>query len=186
MCMNLWGTFPGVKLPPMGKSLCIWGIGILPGRWGIFFMIILILTLAMEKTSRATQADLFTSVMERKRNETSSQARRCLSFSEERLSPREDVKSCCRREKWSLAASFTKNKSRPFGGLNFWWRWRESNPRADEVQWGLLHAYFIFAFYRPLPKPMNRPGSRLFFPLISPETERRLLQIRALNDAMTP
>jgi len=23
--------------------------------------------------------------------------------------------------KRSLAASFTKNKSRPFGGLNFWW-----------------------------------------------------------------
>ena len=34
--------------------------------------------------------------MERKRNETSSQARRCLSFSEERLSPREDVKLCLR------------------------------------------------------------------------------------------
>ena len=47
------------------------------------------------ETSRAAQADLFTSVMERKRNEMSSQARRCLSFSEERLSPREDVKSFC-------------------------------------------------------------------------------------------
>ena len=67
-----------------------------------------------------------------------------------------------------------------------WWRWRESNPRADEVQWGRLHAYFIFAFYRPLPKPMSRPGSRLFFPFISPWTERRLFKARALIDAMIP
>ena len=55
------------------------------------------------------------------------------------------VKSGCRRVKRSLAASFTKNKSRPFGGLNFWWRWRELNPRPVMTSW--RHTTRLFHFY---------------------------------------
>ena len=35
-------NIPRGKVAPMGKLLCIWGIGTLPGWWGIFFIAILI------------------------------------------------------------------------------------------------------------------------------------------------
>ena len=125
----------------------------------------------------------FTSVMERKRNETTSQARLPGISEDVKKKLRFWVK--LRFAQWSEVLrlrSTIKNKSRTRCGLIFqWWRWGELNPCVSETQRRRLHVYSIFDLFHPSSKPIDRPESRLFIPLISPWTEWRLSKARTLS-----
>ena len=65
---------------------------------------------------------------------------------------------------------------------DFWWRWRESNPRVDWVWSWYLHTYSIWKGFSSPSSPMDRLWGRLFT-LESQQNPDNMILSRALSGA---